>query len=154
MLPQRNEETITFEGARLLFRNFAGEEKQFNPAGRRNFCVVIPDELVDPLLKDGWNVKTLQPREEGDAPTSILKVMVSYKARPPKVAMISSKGRTNLGEDEIELLDWADMSNVDLIVRPYNWEVGGKAGVSAYLQTMFVTIREDELELKYADMEI
>jgi hypothetical protein len=39
---------------------------------------------------------------------------------------------------------------VDLICRGYQWVVGDKFGMKAYLQSMFVTIDEDPLELKYA----
>jgi hypothetical protein len=66
--------------------------------------------------------------------------------------MITSRGRTSLGEEEINLLDWAEIKTADVIFRPYNWEVSGKTGVKAYLVSLFVTIKEDELELKYADI--
>jgi hypothetical protein len=58
-----------------------------------------------------------------------------------------------LHEDEVEILDWADIQMTDLIVRPYEWAVNGKTGIKAYLQSIFVTIQEDELELKYADID-
>ena len=67
--------------------------------------------------------------------------------------MITSRGGTPLNEEDVEILDWADISNVDLIVRPYEWAVSGKTGVKAYLKSIFVTINEDELELKYADLD-
>jgi hypothetical protein len=66
--------------------------------------------------------------------------------------MITSRGRTTLDEETCGLLDWAEMSNVDVILNPFDWEVNGKKGRKAYLKTLFVHILEDELELKYADV--
>jgi hypothetical protein len=59
-----------------------------------------------------------------------------------------------LGEDECILLDWADILTVDLIIRPYHWNVNGRTGVKAYLKSIFVVINEDYLELKYADVPV
>jgi hypothetical protein len=56
-------------------------------------------------------------------------------------------------EDTVEMLDFVDVANVDLILNPYEWVVNGKTGVKAYLKKMFITIREDPLELKYAALE-
>jgi len=47
-------------------------------------------------------------------------------------------------------LDWADIKTADLIARGYDWNVGGKSGTKAYLQSLFVTIEEDALERKYS----
>lgn len=67
--------------------------------------------------------------------------------------MISSTARTNLDEASVEVLDWADIRVADLIARGYEWSVNGKTGVKAYLQSLFVTIEEDDLERKYATTE-
>jgi hypothetical protein len=66
--------------------------------------------------------------------------------------LITSRGRTNLDENAVEMLDWADILNVDLMVRPYEWNVNGKTGIKAYLQSIYVTIQEDELERKYSEL--
>jgi hypothetical protein len=146
--------TFMIEGAQIIFKNFEGKEAQYNRAGDRNFAVIIPDDkMAQQMLKDGWNVRFLQPRDEGDEPTPYVQVAVSYKNRPPKIVMISSNSRTNLDERTVETLDWANIRSCDLICRAYEWNVNGKTGIKAYLQSLFVTIEEDYLERKYSDME-
>ena len=149
----RNDNTILMEGVRIVFRNFAGKEGPYNREGDRNFAVLLDDPIAQQLRNDGWNVKWLKAKEEGEPEQAYLGVSVNFRGRPPRIVMVTYRGRTPLGESEVELLDWADITNVDLIVRPYEWTVRGETGIKAYLQSMFVTIEEDALELKYADME-
>ena len=143
---------IVIEHARIGFRNFSGEAGKFNPAGRRNFCVFLDEELGKTLESDGWNVRYLQPKEEDEEPRPYLQVAVSYDNIPPRIVLVTSRGKTTLNEHTINMLDWAEISNVDITIRPYNWEVNGKAGVKAYVKTMYVTIVEDEFESKYHDV--
>ncbi len=141
--------TFMVEDARLIFRNFVGKEGQYNREGDRNFSVILPDDVAEQMLKDGWNVRYLAAREEGDTETPYIQVAVNFNNRPPRVVMMTSKSRTNLDEGSVEVLDWADIKMVDLIARGYEWNVNGKTGVKAYLQSLFVTIEEDALERKY-----
>jgi hypothetical protein len=146
--------TFMVEDARIIFRNFSGKEGQYNREGDRNFAVILPEEVADQMLQDGWNVRYLEAREEGDEPTPYISVAANFSNRPPKVFLISTMARTQLDERSVEVLDWADIRTADLIARGYDWTVNGKSGTKAYLQSLFVTIEEDALERKYAVHEI
>lgn len=145
--------TFMVEDARLIFRNFSGKEGQYNREGDRNFAVILDEATAKVMEKDGWNIRYLASREEGEEDTPYIQIAVSFKNRPPRVTMITSTSRTTLNEEDIAVLDWADIRTCDLMARAYEWEVNGKHGIKAYLKSMFVTIEEDELERKYAHME-
>lgn len=152
MAQQKVTQNITIEGARIIFRNFSGKEGKYNAPGNRNFCVLLDENLAEDLIRDGWNVRYLRPREEDDEPQAYMQVKVAFGNIPPTVVLITSKGKTRLNEDSLDILDWAEIKNVDLIIRPYNYDVSGHTGVKAYLKSIYVTISEDELESKYMDV--
>ena len=49
------------------------------------------------------------------------------------------------------MLDEIDIASVNMDLRPYDWEVNGKTGRSAYLQAMEVTQNIDRFGAKYAE---
>lgn len=147
--------TVLMEGVRIIFRNFSGKEGQYNREGDRNFAVLLDEKVATAMAEDNWNVKWLKPRDETEeeSPQAYLPVSVNFKGRPPRIVLITSRGRTNLDESSVEMLDWVDIINVDMIIRPYEWTVNNKSGIKAYLQSIYVTIDEDPLEQKYSTLD-
>ncbi len=155
---KRVENPITLEDIRLIWKNFAGEKRLFNDQGKRNFAIPLEEEVALQLREIGWNIKDNSHRvEPGEEIQYHIPVTVKMDARiPPRVFMIvrSRNVRIPLDEETIGLLDTAELDTVDVVLRPFNWDVNGKQGVSAYLKLMYATLREDPLDLKYANIPI
>lgn len=143
---------LTIENARIIYRNFAGAAKTFNAKGLRNFHVVIEPDQARELERDGWNIKWPKPRDDGEERNPTLKVAVRFDNYPPHVVMLTKRGRTELDEESIGLLDSAEIENVDLRITGSFYEMeDGRRGFKAYLSQLFVTISEKDLMAKYSD---
>ena len=139
------------ENARITYRNFSGEERKFNNKGKRNFNLILTPEQAAMFEAEGFNVRHQAPREEGGEGRDLLSVNVGFEYRPPKIVVINGKRKTELNEDTVCELDYADIDYIDMTIRPYYWEVGDKSGVTAYLNSMYVTLVEDRFAAKYED---
>ena len=144
-------QAIVMEDVRIMFRNFSGKGNRYNREGSRNFCVVIPEENYDDFSEPGWNIRELKPRDEGDEPLKYTQIIVNYLNSPPKIVLVSGKKKTILDEETVGILDWADITHVDLIINPYVWEINDASGIKGYVKTMYVTVYEDEFESRYYD---
>lgn len=146
--------SLRLDGAKLIFRNFQGLERQYNTEGDRNFSIVLDPLRAKELIAEGWRVKQLKPRGEDEEGDFHLKVKVNYrKGRPPRVVVINpvEKTRVEWGEDEVGLLDAVDLENVDVLLNGWYSDMAG-GGYSAFLQSIYVTLHVDELEAKYAGL--
>ena len=56
-----------------------------------------------------------------------------------------------LDEDSVSMLDNIDIAGVDLDIRPYDWEVNGDTGRTAYLQSIHVVQEIDRFKARYED---
>lgn len=144
---------VTIEGTRLVFRNFAGEKGKFNKNGTREFGAVLPRDVAIQMKADGWNVKQFKPHEDDiEEPDFYILIKIGENGRPPKLVLINSRGRVDIPVVEADILDWVTVAKADLIINPYNWNVDGESGISAYLRSLYITVDEDELERKYANV--
>lgn len=153
--PKMARNDVLLEDVRILsggFRHFSGEKDAYHAQGQRDFMIALEKEVAEQMEADGWNVKWLKPREEGDEPLATLKIKVNFSGFPPQIMLVTSRNKTPLDEETVAILDYADIETADMFLSPYDWSVNGNTGRTAYLSKLFVTIHEDELDLKYADV--
>ena len=147
---------LNIEDAQLIWRNFSGKGGGFNAEGNRNFSVVLDEDQYQDLALMNWRVKTYVPKNDDEPlpPIYSLNVKVNFNSnRPPKIYLITESSRAMLDEDSIDILDFADIVTADLVINPYYTETAlAGAGFSAYLQTAYITIREDKFASKYANV--
>ena len=144
---------LVMESVQIGFRNFEGREGPYNRKGDRDFVVFLDREFAKELEREGWNIKWPKPNDyinpEEDDRNPYLPVSVGFDYYPAKVYIISNENVTMVGQDEVEMLDWAEMENVDLVIRPYEWEVNGNSGIKAYLKAGYFTIVTNAFDDKY-----
>ena len=144
---------LQIDDARIIFKNFEGRGDKFNREGDRNFSLLIEDpDTADAMIKEGWNVRIKPARDEDEPPFRRLPIKVKFSDYGPNVYLITGDRRNELDEESIGCLDNIDIESVDMDIRPYDWEVNGKTGRTAYLQSMQVVQRIDRFAAKYADM--
>lgn len=141
---------LQIDDAKIIYRNFAGAGSKFNREGDKNFAVLIEDEaLAEQLTELGWNVKIKPPRDEDDSPFMYLPVKVKFNERGPSVYLKSGDSMTRLDEESVACLDEIDILTVDLDIRPFDWEVNGKTGRTAYLQSICVVQEIDRFASRF-----
>lgn len=144
---------LSIQNAKLVYRNFSGTAKKFNAKGLRNFHVLLDPELAKSLENDGWNIKWPKPRDDGEERNPTLKVRVRFDNFPPTIVMMTKRGRSELDEDTVSLLDTAEIESADLkIVGSYNELETGWKGFTAYLSQLGVVLSENDIMSKYMEV--
>lgn len=140
------------EGRDLIFKNFEGRGDKFNREGDRNFSLRLRDpDTADELAERGWNVK-IKDRDDEEGPFMRLPIKVKFSDYGPKIYLWTGDRRNELDEESISMLDQIEIESVNMDVRPYDWEVNGRTGRTAYLQTIEVFQRVDRFEARYAQI--
>lgn len=143
---------IQVNNARITYKNFSGIGGPYNRDGDRNFALIIDDPAVaDKMASNGWNVRVKPPRNEGEEPFIYLPVKVKFSDYGPSAYLISGSARNELTEETIGRLDRIRCRNIDLDIRPYDWDINGKQGRTAYLDGIEVIQEIDRFAARYAE---
>lgn len=149
---RNNRDTVEFTGVKIIHRNFAGAQKEFNRAGNRGFSVVVTPDEAEELLDRGYNVRIRPSQENPDEKFCFLPVTVNYNNIPPKIYRVVGDKLTLLTGSNVGVLDTSDIINVDLTINARYWEINGKNGIKAYANVMYVEVEEDAFADKYSHM--
>lgn len=149
---------LFFEDVRILsggFRNFSRRKDRFGN-DKMNFNFEVDSDTAKKLRKDGFNVREISGREDGDDSTQFIKVNVNFDSQygGPEVEMITKNsagrnvGKVKLDKDTIAALDDAIIISADIWVNPYKSEPAKYS--SLYLERMEVFVEESVMDAKYS----
>lgn len=156
-------ENLVIENADIIFRNFRGIDRGYNPKHEKSFSLLVKEDRFDinAMKKDGWNLKALKPREgyENEPVNYHLPVTVRWDNFPPRIYLVTKVSRddekpryrkTMLDEETSFMIDTAEIANVNVeISHGRTYDFNGKVGIKAYLKTMYIELVEDRFDGLY-----
>lgn len=80
-----------------------------------------------------------------------LPIKIKFTNYGPNVYLRTGDRVNELDEEGIACLDNIDIDSVNMDIRPYDWDVNGRTGRTAYLQSMEVVQRIDRFAARYAN---
>lgn len=133
-----NGNIMEVDNAKIRFKNFEGRGSKFNHEGDRNFVWIIEDqELADMVAAEGYSVRQKETLD-GDLYWQ-LKVAVKFNQFGPDIWIENHRGqRVKMEPATVKELDDIYFGRFDMDIRPYDWEVQGDKGRSAYLKSCLV----------------
>ena len=139
------------------YRNFEGRSGEYNSQGSRNFVVFLDEEFAREIEAKGAPVVWKPDKYNEGSLRAQMKVHVKYSDRygnpltPPKIILMSKKNRTPLDEEDIKMLDRADISRWDLILTMYKNKGNMGPDNSVSLDTLYAKLNENELDAMYSE---
>ena len=145
------------ENAEIRYPNFEGLESQFNQAGKRNFKVVVNEELAAELQEQGIRISELRRKDDTEPQRYTAKVGVYASS---EMYLVSGRVKHPLSLENCEMIDREFRGGY---VR--NGEVDVKFHVSVNsrlnpptpylrLDAIYLPVDKDEQAEKYEDYEL
>lgn len=142
----------------IAYSNFSGRINECNENGNRTVTFVIPDDIAQDLINDGWNIRLQLPKNDDENPRYLLEVTMSFRTkdgRPkdPKVFIVREDNSiVHMTEETIGTLDGKDIISADAVIGPWYWERNGRSGIKAYINSLYLKIKENPIDAKYRPM--
>lgn len=149
---------VIVKNACIMFTNFAGEKDRFN-MGKPQFNLVLTEEAARDLQADGWNVRIMPAREEGESPTYMTNINVAFSddgRRNPTIKLYSSlDGKRvcrRLSAETIGILDDIRLERINLRIGSFNYD-GDKYTMKGYLHELQAVQKAEQTSFDddYAD---
>lgn len=135
-----NNKLVTIENTKFIFdTNFSGDPRRDKYGSDRRYCnIIIPDQLAEELIDEGFNVHCTDPKDSGYEKTYFVRAVVNYDSKyPPRIYLVSGENPPELLDAEsVCLVDTMYVENVNVILSKYYNANNDKR--SLYVRTMYV----------------
>lgn len=159
--------TLSLDNVRLVKRNFSGKSEEMNERGERTCLIVIDAELanskgfdsvedmVAALEADEWKVGWFKRENEDGEREAYLPVKAVYgEYKAPNIYIRTGDTSTLLTAETVGSLDYAEIEKTDVILLRHFWQYNGRTGYNNYIQSMEVTVIEDDITARNKKYEI
>ena len=146
-----NNNTYSIENTRFAYRpNLAGDPSRSKYADdRRMATIIIPEELVDEMAKNGVKIKQTRPgrnhpNPEEFVPEYFVQAQAKFRNRaneavkyPPKIYLVCGNAEPRLlDEEDVGLIDRIPVKNVNVMLNEYHRNPEDPP--SLYIHVMYV----------------
>ena len=137
--------------------NFAGKPTRVNPSGgKRTFNIVMPEDVAQELISEGWNIKSIPPRSDDQEDVLYFTEIVLNMAKKvePDVYLCTEwagrKKKTRLHGDDVAQLDDIRFARADVNIYPHVHEGGVKGHCN---QLVVIQAKNDLFDGAYDEYE-
>lgn len=136
--------------------NFSGTPSKLNPTGgKRTFNLVLPEDIAQEFMDEGWRVKSIPPRDDQDDVLYFTEIVLNMdKKIEPDIYLCSEYGgrkrKTRLHGDDVNVLDDIRFARADVNIYPHQHDKGIKGHCN---QLVVIQARNDLFDGDYDEYE-
>jgi hypothetical protein len=147
---------INITNGEIAYSNFSGRPTVYKPeGGNRTVTFVIPNDVAMDYQEAGWKIRRQEfPNDPDREPRYLLEATLTFRMkngqpRDPKIFIVRPDSLVHVTEETVDALDRAEIISADAVIGPFYWEHGNKRGIKAYINSLYITIKENPIDEKY-----